>query len=125
MRRMKILLLTLLFCFLACAVGGFMLVQFDAIAPCIICAAIFPAAGAFWGGVRDRAALAKIACYAVLGWGLGYLLQPQVAGIKSKMNWSLTEVWAVIAFVPATLLALTGAFFAPSSDASEAAVQDS
>jgi hypothetical protein len=117
MHRLYLLLLTICCCIIGCLVGVFLSIRLDMDAPSGVAAAAFPAFGAYLGGVRDRALLAKIAGYALLGWLLCFVLQPQVsrsANLSPSIDGEFGgKYWHLFCFIPSTVLAVVALLFAP------------
>jgi hypothetical protein len=111
-RLLTVLSATGLGCLLAAALGLMAAVQFDSPALAAIAISVLPALGAYVGGVRDRHQLTKIACYALVGWVLCYLLKPAVSRATKELTPDFELWWGTIAFAPGSLLGLIGAGFA-------------
>jgi hypothetical protein len=117
MRRLYLLILTFCCCLIGAIVGVYLSIRLDANTPSVVAAAAFPVLGAYIGGIRDRCLLAKIAGYALLGWLLCFILQPQVSRVVSRSP-SIDDqfggkLWHLFCFVPSSLLAIVAVLFAP------------
>jgi hypothetical protein len=118
MRRLHLLLLMVCCCMIGGIVGVYFSIRMDADTPSLIAATAFPACGAYLGGVRDRGLLAKVACYAFLGWLICFVLQPQ-ASRASSLSPSIDndfsgKFWHLFCIIPSTLLAVVATLFAPA-----------
>jgi len=102
-------------CLLAFVSGVWLSAYFNSDVPAILAATMLPTFGAMVGGVRNRRQLLKVAMFALIGWLLGYTLQPAISGRHNADIPSIIENWVATAFVPSSLLALIGASFAVRS----------
>lgn len=111
--RMPVVLLsTSAACGLAAAIGYWGAASIGSVAPSVLSMLLLPAAGAWIAKVRSPNQLLKIAAYGVVGWYLCNSVQPAVSGKFNGGHPDVNSRWAVIAFVPASLLAVVGAGFA-------------
>ena len=117
MRRVYVLALMIACCVIGCIVGVSASIRLASDVPSLLAAGFFPVLGAYLSGVRDRGLLAKVGCYAFVGWLLCFVLEPQVSRNRS-MSPSIDDefggkFWHLYCFLPSTLLAVVAVLFAP------------
>ena len=122
--RINILITCLAGCIVAALFGLLMVFKFRAPFLAMVSAAVFPAVACWISGISNRKQLAKIAAYGAIGWMLASMLRPIVGQTPVLRAARIADLpllgfeWLLFASFVSTLLALVGAYFAPTGDSS-------
>ena len=126
MRRILLLLVCLVGSAVGAAFGVVAGITMDSALLAWASAAAFPVLGLVLAGVRQRGQLVRIAGYALLGWGLCFLMQPLVSqSATSRAHRIATDPlvgkgWYIPCHITSWILASAGVVFLPSQDRTSA-----